>query len=197
MLKQQIIATLLRRNRPDLANVVAYDEDHHNGTSVGLFIPLPRELAAQRPSLGDDDSSPAHCTVMYVGDCKDAGPLIASTRRVLAGTRPFRVGLSEAVSYFEPNENNGQRSVAKLEVLDRRGRGLHQLRAQLWAAFERDGVEFSDSFPKYEPHVTLGYLEPGTKYDGERPRGQWMVGSVALWGFKRDLTLPFGVKAPV
>ena len=38
-----------------------------NGDEVGLFFPLPKGLAVQFPSLGEEDKSPPHTTFLYVG----------------------------------------------------------------------------------------------------------------------------------
>jgi 2'-5' RNA ligase len=195
--KHQVISTLLRRGRPDLANVIAYQVvADYDVDSVGLFIKAPPAIARQRPSLGDDDTSPPHCTVLFIGKCDDRQKLLDVVRPILAATRPFVVGLAPTVSYFEPTENSGDRRVAKLEVWDDKRSPLYRLRGRLWDAFEREGVPFSDSFSDYSPHMTLGYIEPGTEYDGPIPQGQWWVRGLDLWGFERDQVLPFG-KEPV
>jgi len=35
--------------------------------SIGLFAPLPSQLAKQFPSLGEHDNSKPHITVLYIG----------------------------------------------------------------------------------------------------------------------------------
>jgi len=72
---------------------------------VGLFIPVPEPLASEFPSLGDEDTSPPHVTLLYVGDvpadrrdeflrvcqevlAKEPGPIKAWTNGVDFFTHP-------------------------------------------------------------------------------------------------------------
>ncbi len=196
-MRQQIIETLLRRGRPDLANVVAYrmrlSAAYQDGTSVGIFLKAPPEIARQRPPLGDDDSSPAHVTVMYIGELKESrrDELMDLTRSVIGGTRAFDVRLAAKPSYFPPSDHSEGRKVAKMEILDGAGHPLHRLRQKLWDGFRAAGFPFKDSWPKYKPHMTLGYIEPEAEYDGPVPRGQWTVRGLDLWGWDPDEYVSF------
>ena len=61
-----------------------------DGGSVGLFIPLPKNLAKKFPSLGHEDTSPSHVTFLYIGDVKgekEQKHLIQTLKNV-HGTRP-------------------------------------------------------------------------------------------------------------
>lgn len=183
----RVIAALMRAGRPDLANYVARG-DYHDGTSIGVFLRVPKDIGKGRLPLGLQDTSPPHITVIYVGKFpqEKAKYLQGVVQGVVRGTKPFRVQLDDKVTYFPPNDE-GLR-VAKLAVFSD---DLKVLRQRLWDAFKSKGIPFSDSFPKYKPHLTLAYLKPGMTYQGPVPQGRWNVDNVELWGWDTDTVVPF------
>lgn len=161
--------------------------------NVGVFAPLPPELAAQFPERDEHDSSPPHVTCLYVGRVPDYQATLV--RRVLQEAvgwwnKDLHFKLAPSVSYFPPSEHSGNCQVAKLDVVCP---GLHVLREQLKEALVRSGVNVADNWPVFRPHATLQYLEPGvSKYTGQVPKGQWVANRLELWGFGTPATLVFG-----
>lgn len=188
-----IVAALWCRHH-DLAETLRdITADHRDGTSVGLFLRAPaevaREVVRQRPAL-PDDTSPPHVTVLYCGALPAArsGELLSVTRALIGGTEPFRVRLADQPSYFPPHD--GQH-VAKLDVLDGPQHPLHRLRRRLWRGFAAAGIPFEDHWPRYRPHMTLQYLDAAQQYRGAVPRGSWLVNGLDVWGWRHDLYVPF------
>lgn len=159
--------------------------------SVGVFVKIPKDIAASFPSLGEQDDSPPHITVLYVGkeaaDQKDA--VLDAVRGVLAGMEPFEVKLADAVDYFEPSEHSDGMKPAFVPVESGALGGLHE---DLKGAMEAAGVQVDDHHPDYRPHATLAYLEPEAEYEGEVPAGAWTVDEVEVWGFGKPVRVKLG-----
>ncbi|MDB4278159.1 2'-5' RNA ligase family protein [Deltaproteobacteria bacterium] len=163
------------------------------GESVGMFIPLPKELADQFPSLGADDDSPTHVTLFYGGGVpkERQEEYINTIKGVLSGFGPIKARLGD-VDYFTHVEK--QRRVAYVRVWFSRDMG--SLRDRLRSAIEDAGFESKDSFPlAYNPHVTLAYMDGlDSEYSGPVPEGDWQFDSIPLWGLpqKHDISLRGG-----
>ena len=151
-------------------------------TGVGLFIPLPRELADLYPDLGDEDKSTPHVTFLYVGDvtADREAEFLKTVDEVFSGMEgPVEAHLLNLDYFSNPDK---ERRVAVTPV--RFSRDLSDLRWRLREALTDAGFEVGDSFPLvYRPHVTLGYLEGlDAVYGGKVPKGHWVFDSIEIWG---------------
>jgi 2'-5' RNA ligase len=179
------VASIIEAER---AKIVA---DHNDGSSVGVFIPVSDTLASQFPDLGDADTSKPHLTVLYIGDVPESrrDKLVAAVREVTAKYPQMDLHLDGEVSYFDPTEFSDGKRVAKLAVS---ADGLQELHADLREAVTAAGFEIDHAFPKYEPHVTLGYIDPNTSYTSTVPSGSWAAKAVEVWGWEEHVQVPFG-----
>lgn len=168
----------------------AAKEHPADGSDVGLFIPLPEELAKQFPSLGSEDTSPPHATFMFVGavPAERRAEFLSLVGKVL-GSFPATTAALTGLDYFD---NPGSR-VAYDKV--RFDRDLSALRWRLREALQDAGFEVGDYHPLvYNPHVTLAYLtDRDGIFKGPIPRGQWTFDSMQVWGLPGGpISVPLG-----
>lgn len=156
---------------------------------VGLFIPLPDEVASQFPSLG---GAAPHVTLLYVGavprDREDG--LVAVVHGVLSEERgPVKACLGEVDSFVHPEAD---RTVWYSRV--RFSRDVATLRDRLRSAIEAAGFRVQDRSPlTWFPHVTLAYLDGvGSRYEGPTPKGAWSFDAVEVWGTSRPVEVALG-----
>lgn len=166
-----------------------------NGVSVGLFIPLPDELAKEFPSLKPEDDSPPHCTLSYIGDVpkKMHDEVLATIDQICASFNgPVKASLGQLDYFKHPDKD---RTVAILPV--RFDRDIAGLRYRIYVAMRDLGLNPPEYSPLvYNAHVTLAYL-PGldAQYKGVIPQGSWLFDSVEVWGMPKLQTIYFGAKA--
>ena len=157
-----------------------------------LGIVVPHEFArllAQIDYGGWGKPEPTdsfHVTIAYFGEKQPIEKLtkiIGSTYKVTSGTKPFTAQTSR-VTVFPPHPEHGIVPViCRVESFE-----LHELRNALLRQFDMDGVEYVNSFPKYQPHVTLAYTSPENGADKVEgldevfPTVEWGVGELVLWG---------------
>lgn len=163
-----------------------------DGDGVGLFIPLPKDLAKQFPSLGDNDDSPSHVTFVYLGDFEtkpEQKKVLEVLKRSLQRWWPKCRATLGQLEYFDHHDKN--RRVPHMSVdFDKDMAGLKfRLRQELAEA----GIPVKDSFPEYKPHVTLAYL-PGmdSEWTGVQPQGTWEFSEVEVWGLPTVHKLKLG-----
>ncbi len=149
---------------------------------LGLFAPLPAELARQFPPLSQD-SSPAHVTILYLGETSEED--IPKVQEVLQQelatfTGPVTATL-ERLDYFRnPAE---KASVAHVTVAF--SKDVESLRRKCLAALEAAGLHYPQKYPWYNPHVTLKYQEGlWDVWEGPVPSGQWTFDTIGLWASK-------------
>ena len=187
------VESLLTESAVQLRNVYEYMAHGKtaavtgNGTSVGLFIPLPAELATQYPEK-EEDSSPAHVTFLYIGEVAKAD----EPKFVEALERAFQQikGPVEAVIGEPDRFMNQDNKVVFSRV--RFSEDLHQLRDEIRESLEHQGVEVGDSFPRWNPHITIEYMGHGDEWEGEPPTGRWAFDSIEVWGLSKKHVIPFG-----
>ena len=159
--------------------------------TVGLFFPLPDDLAKEFPSLGEMDDSPPHVTFLFVGE----GPEPEDVPRFLDVVRaevqnwPWQMtGELVGLDYF----HNPDHTVAYDRVSF--FNDMASLRLSMLRALESNGFKVEDSYPlAYRPHATLAYLAPGDTYTGDVPRGSWTFNTVEVWGLGEDpVEIPVG-----
>ena len=149
---------------------------------IGLAVPheISRLLASVDVPGETKHASSYHVTLFYLGDnvpVERLSDVLAPVYEVTSRTPPFTVETSEITS-FPPKPDGTVPIVARIVSND-----LVRLRAELKAAFDAAGIEYSKTFPDYRPHVSLAMLE-----GGERPadipirKVEWGVGEIVLWG---------------
>ena len=163
-----------------------------DGTGVGLFFPLPEDLAKQFPKK-EEDSSPAHITFLYLGEVpKDATQdlLTALERAFSEVDAPVRAVLN-GMDHFM----NQDAKVVFSRI--RFNKDLSAIREQIWKSLEDSGFEVADSHPRYNPHTTIAYLGHDENLKMIAPAGSWDIDSVEVWGLPKKYTIPFGEKVIV
>lgn len=167
---------------------------------VGLFIPVPKHLAEQFPSLGKEDTSPPHVTLLYVGDVPagrkgDFEEVV--TRALSRESGPVMASLGEPDFFVHPGKD---RRVWYSRV--RFSKDVAEIRDRLWLALEEAGFEVQDSFPlAYNPHATLAYVDgeahSHARWEGVVPQGSWSFDGVEVWGLgAKKRTVPLGTYNP-
>lgn len=163
--------------------IVQWHKTRENlGEHVGIFVPLPEDLAGQFPPEGKEgeDSSPPHITLLYVGDMKDPKEqkkMIDVVKKTVSALGPFEVSLGIVKEFL--NEKNQRVTHSIVE-----GEELHKLNNILKGVFKLVGIPFSDKYPEYKPHVTIEYIEEDEeeRFANTRPQGDWIVEHIWIWG---------------
>lgn len=165
-----------------------------DGSSVGLFIPLPANLAAQFPSLVPHDDSPPHITLLYVGKVPKAREsLFVDTLQKALQKEPGPIRASlDGVDHFVHTQQDRQVFFSRVRF----SRDVAELRDRVWLALESAGFEVKHSFPlAFFPHVTLGYFSGATQkrvWRGVTPHGSWDFNSIAVWGLSKPVQVSLG-----
>lgn len=162
-----------------------------DGTSVGLFIPLPDELAVQFPSK-TEDPSPAHTTLLIVGEVpedrrEDFARIVQDVCDGIHG--PVKARLAGVDHFVHPGAD---RRVFYSPI--RFSQDVAELRDRLWVNLEDAGFDIKDRFPMaYNPHVTLGYIPDAHdgQWRGSIPTGMWEFNGIEAWGLPDVLTFEF------
>ena len=159
--------------------------------SVGLFLPLPKNLASKFPSLGDHDTSPPHATLLYFGDApEDRDRFLFVVRSHLRQWPGEITATLRGLRHFDsPNQTVAYDAV-------RFDADVAGLRSSLISYLSDNGFPATDMSPVYYyPHVTLSYMPPNTvgEYDGPVPEGSWTFDEVEVWGLGDDpVAIPLG-----
>lgn len=184
----------LYRNFDDITKTASISKRAGKKNSAGIFAVVPGDLAKGFPSLGEHDKSKPHITVLYIGKVpkKHENLLEEIIKKVTKEYKPFKVELDDKVSYFPASKHSDGCKIAKLKIISK---DLHKLHNKLKKAISDAGIEIDDHFPDYKPHVTLEYMEPGKeKYDGDFPKGSWIVESVEIWNDEHKKRFRLGGK---
>jgi len=165
-----------------------------DGKFVGLFIPLPESLAKQFPDLGENDSSPAHSTLLIVGDVpkeREADFLRVVSDTLAKEPGPIRAWLNGVDSFVHAEK---ERTVFYTPV--KYSRDVAEIKDALWVALEEAGFEINDRFPlAYNSHTTLEYRDGMVHehgYGKPVPSGAWEFDSVQVWGLPKLYDIPLG-----
>jgi 2'-5' RNA ligase len=174
-------------NLPDLGliyKVITWHEsqrEHGVGKEVGIFIPLPSDLAVQYPDEGreGEDSSPPHITLLYCGDIPPnfEEKLLETCQKVCACAKPFTVKIKKPKKFTNAEGQTIVHSPIKSNK-------LYKLHEKLKKEFLLNQIPVSHKFPEYKPHITIEYVNPSEKpkYSNSPPSGEWMVDSIWVWG---------------
>lgn len=174
----------------------AKQADQHYGKktgyreSVGLFIPLPRDLARQFPSLLPDDRSPSHSTFLYIGHLPEEQDetFLRIINEVFSEKQPRVKAKLDGLEHFKHVDKD--RSVAHIKV--RYSQSMSEIREKLWERLKEAGIDVGDSFRIYRPHVTLKYM-PGmdSLWEGPVPEGSWEFDEIEVWGLPKAHRVKF------
>lgn len=159
-----------------------------NGTSTGIFIPLPESLAQQFPPLSED-SSPPHVTLLFVGDVTGREEVFVDVvRRFFEQERGPILARLAGLDYF--TGQTGRVVFTRVHFSNDMG----ALRDRLSSCLQDAGFEVENSFPlAYTPHVTLAYTDdPYFRWEGQVPVGSWAFRSVEIWGLPEAVEVPLG-----
>ena len=161
-----------------------------DGSTVGLFIRLPKEIADQFPKL-EEDSSPSHVTFLYVGEVgKDREEeFLEIVGDVVGGsvTEPV-AGRLDNLDYFQHAAKD--QSVA--HVAHRFDRDLKKIRGKLVNDLMAAGFELADFSPQvWRPHTTLGYQNGvNTQWEEDVPTGKYVFDTIEVWGLSKKHEIP-------
>jgi len=173
---------------PDLKTIYQVINWHQSnrekppGESVGLFAVLPKEIACQFPSIGKEgeDSSPAHVTVLYIGDMprQFEKKLIKVVGSICEKIRPFKLRLGRPRKFV----NDEGQIILHSPVKSNR---LHKLNDLLKQELMNNQINVVNKFPEYKPHVTIAYCNSRKElkaFKDVHPEGEWMIDSLWVWG---------------
>jgi len=163
-----------------------------DGSRVGLFIPLPEWLSEQYPDLGEEDDSPPHVTLLYVGEvpASEEELFLSIVSEVLAAEPgPIKAWTADVDKFSHPDKG---REVFFTPI--RFSRDVGTIRDRLASALKDAGFTIKNSYPlAFSPHTTLAYVDGlDLVWNGPVPNGAWEFDSVQVWGLPEDHTLALG-----
>lgn len=154
------------------------------GEHVGLFIPLPADLAEQYPiegREGEDDSDP-HMTLLYIGDVSEDkfDELISVIKESLQGISSFELSLLPPESF--KNKEDQEIIHSPLEIISD-DIDLTELHNILRRNIEDANFEVK-AHKEFKPHITIEYVNPNeeSKFKDIQPTGSWLVDEIEIWG---------------
>lgn len=158
-----------------------------------LGLRVPHEIARLFAQIdygdyGEPESVDTyHVTVAYFGEdvpIERLAGIITAAYKVASGTHPFTIR-TDHVTTFPPHPVKGTVPVICRMICPE----LVNLHDALLQQFDADGVEYSNNFPDYHPHMTLAYVGPDDDHIEEArqlnmkiPNIEWGVGELVLWG---------------
>jgi 2'-5' RNA ligase len=158
------------------------EKKYSDGSHVCIVVPVPPEVAK-----GIEDP---HVTVLYIGEVpkEKKGILINAVTHLFDNFEPVSMEYQALpkISYFEPSESSDGKRVAKVDITATHLEALHNA---LCDTLEDAGIEIEHTHD-YSPHLTVGYVEPDTEYQGEVPQGSWGMSGVELWGYEEPIKFP-------
>lgn len=159
-----------------------------DGSSVGLFFPLPKLLAAQFPSLAPIDTSPSHVTLLYVGNVS----LYQEVDFAIACRRAFSAWPSKLTAtigghgVFEEGHEGKPVFYRHVQF----SQDLTELRLLLSEHLQDAGIYPADQhLYQYTPHITTAY---GVRKHGSAQVGSWTLSGVQVWGQPSIREFKFG-----
>ena len=158
--------------------------DFPSGEKVGLFIAVPDHIAAQfkNDAKSKEDTSPAHITLLYIGNLPAMfeEKLSEVVEAVCGDFKSFDVKLGKVRKFTNAEGQKVFHSPIKSNKLQK----LHE---KLKIEFQFAQLPFSLKYPKFKPHITIEYVDPGhtRRFPEICPEGCWTVDSVWVWGTKQ------------
>lgn len=164
-----------------------YDNGHH----VGLFLPLPVDVARQFPDEGRsaEDSSPVHTTLVYIGDfpMELESKLVTIVNNVCEKMKPFTVKLGAPKKF----KNDDNQTILHSPITSKKLKSFH---SKLKNVLVANQIPVSTKYPEYKPHVTIEYVNEGDKpkFKKTKPKGEWVIDSLWVWGTSEPYLVCFG-----
>lgn len=163
-----------------------------------IAIPVPHDVGRLFRSIdvpGNRDPSD-HITLLYFGDdlsMKTIVKAIPLVYDIVSKMNPFLISTKKIETF--PKGDKGYPIIAPIE-----SEQLQDLHSKLKKSFKSHGISFSNKFPEYKPHLTLGYDKK--KFKVSLPKTQWQVNEVALYGGdthdeKLYVSFPFNLDVPM
>ena len=172
------------------ASIAKRAEVTGDGSSVGLFIPLPPELASQY-EVKSEDPSPPHITILFIGPVppERGDELVEIVERFVAN-RPAPIAVLNGADAFYKDDGS---SVVYSRV--QFANDMKAIRDLIWAELDAEGFNVKHSFPSFHPHTTIEYRdEANPVWNGPVPTGSWVCDRIEIWGLPEKRTVKF---APV
>lgn len=181
---------------PDLKSIaqtmIYHARNNEHKDSVGIFAVLPKEIAAQFPIEGrqDEDKSPVHVTVLFVGSLVPAAEkkLLRVVNEVCEQINPFIVSLKR------PRKFVNDKGQIILHSPVKSGR-LVRFHDNLRAALLNAGIQIDNKFPEFKPHITIAYVNSKKElkqYKDIKPEGEWLLDSVWIWSTRSPYLIFLG-----
>ena len=143
-----------------------------------VSVPVPREVSRLFTTLEiDGNRTPSdHITILNLGDALLMETIVKTIPfiyNITSNMDPFLVTAKRITTF--PSGENGYPIIAPVEAPQ-----LHELHNKLKRVFKRNNINYSDKYPKYKPHVTLGYHNKKINKI-KLPKTQWQVNEIALY----------------
>ena len=165
---------------------------------LGIRVPHETARILSEINVPGEKEAPSsmHITLLYIGKEVPIDSLAEAMKAaysVTARTKPFTVRTSRVTS-FPINPDDGYPIIARVE-----SDALHELRSTLVSTFTEAGVEFSNKYPDYKPHVTLSYSKENGLDEVTIPTVEWGAHEAVLWGGddgdrRLVITFPFSIE---
>ena len=138
------------------------------------------DVMGEREPLGHQ-----HITLLHLGDdvpIETLAKAIVAVYGVTSKTKPFTVQTNR-ITAFPPHPEHGTVPIICPIV----SQPLHDMHTRLKAALDHAKVDYSRTFPIYQPHVTLSYVKDPLVHadhaaDKDIPSIEWGVADIVLWG---------------
>lgn len=142
-----------------------YAKDRSEDPGVMIALMLPPDVAdALRPLADPDVADEFHVTLAYLGRLSTLGDDVAADAmdavRMIAEAYAPLEGVIKGCDRFVASDSSDGRDVlyARVDVP-----GLGEFRAELREMMDVARIPYSKNHTRYVPHVTLSYVEPGTR----------------------------------
>jgi len=171
-------------NLSELYDILSWHKERPEpGKHVGVFIPIPKELAKYFPKDGreGEDDSPQHISVIYIGDFNShfEDKLKNVLQNVCSQFRPFKVKISSKPRKFVNDKNQ---TVLHMPIFSQKLKKLHySMKDELM----KNAINVSNKYPDFKPHTTLEYVNEGDKPKYKKFRfsenKEFVVENVWIW----------------
>lgn len=168
-----------------------------DGSRVGIFLRAPEVVDQMRGSLEPYDTTPAHVTLLVIGDVRGReAELLAILQEEAAATRHDRLHLTmDARTLISPSQKLVTYQRVRMERGNHWGSGVGGFRERLVDRLQGPGgFHLSDHSPHdWLAHLTLSYDEDVKATSWAAPMSaSWYVPEVEVWGLSEAVVLPLG-----
>lgn len=149
-------------------------DDVKRSDGCGIFVKLPNKIALQFPPRPEEDKSPPHITILYIGKKtpKEVEKIKNIVKNELKDFSSLKCKL-DGVDYLE-TEDDKIVAYAKIKCPE-----LKKIHNKLRKAIEDAGIEV-EHFPGFIAHSTLEYRDD-KNYTGPEPSGEFEINELEMW----------------